>query len=424
MIKFGTDGIRGKVNLDFTERDAFLCGEALKDQNIIIGCDTRFSSEKLKFAFSMGCKLSGSRIYDLGIAPTAMVAYLTKKMQFDFGVVITASHNPYIYNGIKFFDKNGEKISSRVEKRIEGYVNSSRLANYGYYSPEKLELVDDYATFLINSIPRIKKKKVVLDCANGALYNIASYVFGRLGMEVILINCCPNGENINLRCGATCLTGVRKIVIETRADIGFAFDGDGDRVVAVDRSGRIYNGDLILYVLAKHFGIQTVVGTKLTNIGVERALQNQGGKLIRANIGDKFVNEMLKKHNLTLGGEPAGHIVLRDYLSTGDGLLSALKILEATQCCDLADYIDFKPYPSKLGNIYASDTKLIIQNEKFCHLKQKLRRKLIDGRILVRPSGTESCVRILVEDRDSKVANGVCKILADCAKSIINNTAI
>ena len=421
MLRFGTDGIRGIVGVDFSERDIFQCGAALKKSQVIVGCDTRFSSPQLKKAFCDGVMASNGSVIDVGVCPTPMVAYLTRKLHADFGAMITASHNAIQYNGIKLFNFFGEKISRGKERQIERSKERVYKASTMSFPVDMSSVYINFLTSCVNQ--RFKRLSVVLDCANGAMSKFAPQAFALLGADVFTLNSTPNGRNINYRCGSTHIIEVQKITQEIGADLGFAFDGDVDRVIAVDKHGRIYDGDVLMYIYAT----QTlkpgdmVVGTKLTNLAIEQALIRHKIALIRANVGDKYVANIMKKHHLRVGGEQSGHILLREYLPTGDGLLTALKIAEIcvkNKRC-LADFIDFEAYHQAKANINVENFERVLSNKEFIRTIKTFRRKLFDGRIVVRKSGTEPVIRVMVEAKGKKTAVAICGKITNLVKSVI-----
>ena len=405
MIKFGTDGIRAVVGRKFSEKECFRCGTAFKNKVILIGRDTRASGERLKNAFICGVESVGGKVLDIGVCSTPGVAYLTIKNNCDFGVVISASHNGYKYNGIKIFNSIGEKISSTQERRIEKFLNRTDVSAFVCKNrATKLDLLP-YINFLCGDMRKINKT-VVLDCANGAVSEIAPKVFSSVGCKVYSMSHTPNGRNINLRCGATCITRLRKTVVNLQADLGFAFDGDGDRVIAVDKTGNVFDGDKIIYILAKNTlkKGEKVVGTIYSNEALSLALKKLGIKFFRANVGDKNVRKVMKTKQCVLGGEPAGHIILNKYLPTGDGLLTSIILTKicAINKARLSDFVDYKPfYQAKANLFYNEDFDLAKVKLCVSKIKRGLAGKV---RIVVRKSGTEPCVRVLVESASKTLA--------------------
>ena len=334
---FGTDGLRGKVNEDLTQNIAYKIGNALsilKDNpKIIIGSDTRISNTYLSLSLASGAMSGGAKVIDVGVIPTAGVAYLVKTIKADYGIVISASHNSGEYNGIKVFDSDGYKLSDKEEERIERCFIREKIndfPNIGTYEQD-FNLIKLYRNYLIErSERRLDGMTVVLDGAFGAAHRIAPEVFRKLGANVIASNCVNDGLKINQECGALYPDNLVKRVFRYKADIGFAFDGDADRLIAVDECGNVIDGDKIICALAKYFKKQgklnknVAVGTSHTNMAVEYELKKEGINLIRTDIGDKYVLAKLKEQGLSLGGEQSGHIIIKDLATTGDGILSAI----------------------------------------------------------------------------------------------------
>lgn len=433
-IYFGTDGVRGVVNNDLTEELAQMVGNALsrlkKRAKIIVGRDTRVSGSFLAVAFATGALKGGANVVDAGIVPTAGISYLVKNKKADFGVVISASHNPKEYNGIKIFDSEGRKLSEKQEAVLERYfacpqiMPSTKVGKYKF-SPS---LVQAYCKFLSASINQdLSGLKIVLDCANGAAYKIAPKIFKAKGAEVIKINCLSSGKKINENCGSTNINGLIKKVLKEKADVGFAYDGDSDRVIAVDENGEVLDGDQLIYILAKHFAklgklnANTVVGTSHTNTGLLIALNANKINLIRTDIGDKYVIEAMQKMNLSLGGEQSGHIILRSFLPTGDGILASLQIAGILGACKkkMSQLFDAKLLYQANRDVVVSDKLKVLNNES---LSQKISQILSDiapaGRVLVRASGTEPKIRIMVEHQDKEKADKYLQEIENMIKNI------
>ena len=408
-MKFGTDGIRGIFGEEITEKEAFLCGSALsrgKKIKVLIGRDTRTGGKQLAYAFACGLKQNGSSAVDAGICTTPGIAYLTKKLGFDYGVSVTASHNPPKYNGIKIFSCKGEKISPQTERKIsnERRENFDETLILKGEKPENCLLneavVKNYVEFLSDAGGNLSGLSVVLDAAEGAAYKIASTVFENSGAKVKAIFSNGDGRKINVGCGALHVENLKKQVLYEGADIGFAFDGDADRVVAVDKSGKIIDGDKMLYILSLYYKSRGIlandccVGTIYTNSGVQEELEKSGIKLLRAKVGDKFVCEKMKQTGAVVGGEKSGHIILNNLHCTGDGILTA-KIL----CRCLLDdegvfysHKNLKLCPQINVNLDNADIKTGIKDYETT--------AIIDGckiRIIIRKSGTEKKTRITVE---------------------------
>lgn len=419
-IFFGTDGVRGVVNNDLTDSLAQMIGNALarkkKGAKIILGRDTRVSGSYISSAFTAGALMGGANVIDVGIIPTAGISYLVAAKHADFGVVISASHNPKQYNGIKVFDHSGRKLGEKEEEDLERYFCCPLVQNATKVGKNKFlpTLANRYQKFLTSSIGvRLDGLKIVLDCANGAAYKIAPKVFSALGAEIVKINCNSSGKKINENCGATNVASLQQKVVECKADAGFAFDGDSDRVIAVDEKGNMLDGDQLIYILAKslakkgRLASQTVVGTSHTNTGLELSLKKRDINLIRTDIGDKYVIEEMEKRKLSLGGEQSGHIILRDYLPTGDGILSALKICEIVkeERISLSHLCDAKLFQQINKSIVVSDKLKVLNNELLSQTISQIHSLLEpNGRVLVRASGTEPKIRIMIEHDDCQLA--------------------
>lgn len=428
---FGTDGIRGEVGKppivpDFIMRLGYAAGTVLKQETpvgerctVLIGKDTRVSGYLLEAALEAGFSAAGVDVMLCGPMPTPGVAYLTKALRLSAGVVISASHNPYQDNGIKFFSAEGDKLSDASELAIEaaldeplGCVSSKHLG--------KAYRLDDatgrYIEFCKSTFPaalHLRGLKIVLDCANGAAYQSAPNVFHELGAEVISIGVEPNGRNINDACGATSPEALIAKVKECHADLGIALDGDADRLQMVDASGRLFNGDELLYILTKDrvqrgIALGGVVGTLMTNMAIENAIQALGISFERAKVGDRYVLELLKKHQWTLGGEGSGHLLCLDQHSTGDGTVAALQVLAAMrqQGKSLSQLLDgVAIYPQVLLNVKMKPGYQWQGDTNLASVIEKTTLALADtGRVLIRASGTEPVLRVMVEAQDAKAA--------------------
>lgn len=433
-VFFGTDGIRGKVNSELTFDLAYKCGNALAitldKPTILIGCDTRTSGSYLTLAFASGALSAGANVVDIGVCPTAGIAYLTKRLGFDYGVVVSASHNPAEYNGIKIFDENGFKLGDERENALERkFVHTffASPARIGIYK-QNYKLVKLYEDYLVSCCSKgLNGLKVVLDASNGASFNVAPKVFKTLGACVIKTSCKNDGANINNNCGSLYPETLRKKVILNKANLGFAFDGDSDRIIACDENGDILDGDMIIYMLAKYLKSKnvlaknTVVGTRHTNMGIQKDLMSLGIKLERTDIGDKYVLEKLNKDNLNLGGEKSGHIILRDYATTGDGVLTAIKISEMVCKLNtpLSNLAKVNLYPQCNIDCVVSDKMRVINSEILTNAINKEEAKLgNDSRVMVRVSGTESKVRIMVEALDNDSAQKSATYLSEIVAKI------
>ena len=440
---FGTDGIRGpissKTSPDFILKLGWAAGEVFKDQGIssfIIGKDTRISGYMLEAALQAGIISSGLNVRLVGPLPTPAISYLVSTFKSQGGIVISASHNSYEDNGIKFFDDKGQKISDELELLIEQKISEPIKV----VEPENLgkaaRLTDAsgrYIEYCKNSLSKeisLNNLKIVIDTANGAAYDVAPKVFGELGAEVVAISDNPNGLNINQNCGSTDLNVLKKAVLDNNADFGIAFDGDGDRLIIVDSEAKALDGDDILFLLAKFkfenqivLGSKGVVGTDMTNKGLENALSEMGIELVRSKVGDKYVLEKLLELGWQLGGEQSGHIICLDSVATGDAIIAAIKFFEAflTFGKPLNEILgSFKKYPQILTNVEVANAESILANKKFKNSCEKVQKEIseFDGKILVRKSGTESLLRILVEAKDSKVTEIHSKQLTDLAKDL------
>lgn len=417
-LYFGTDGLRGIVNGDLSFDIAYKVGNALStvkhSPTVLIGRDTRISGEYLTLGVAGGIMSGGGSVIDLGVIPTAGVAYLTRELHADYGVVISASHNSAEYNGIKVFDSSGYKLGDKEEERLERCFIHSKINDFPDVGRFRVEdnLYKRYEDFLVGAAHnRFDGLSVVLDCANGAACRIAPAVFRKLGASVVASCASDDGMRINEGCGALYPETLVRRMARYKADIGFAFDGDADRLMVVSRDGRIIDGDTVVYMLACHLKEEgrlrenTVVGTSHTNMAIERALADRGIGFIRTDIGDKYVLAKLLEKNLSLGGEQSGHIILKDLHSTGDGILSAIFLADmlVSSGKDVTELADVKLYPQANVNVVVED-KLKIMNSQLlsgevARLSELLRGT---GRVMVRASGTEPKIRIMVESEDEE----------------------
>ncbi|AWW46259.1 phosphoglucosamine mutase [Polynucleobacter paneuropaeus] len=437
---FGTDGIRGEVGQfpilpDFMTRLGYAAGIVLTSQakvgercKVLIGKDTRVSGYLLESALEAGFVAAGVDVILCGPMPTPGVAYLTKALRLSAGVVISASHNLYQDNGVKFFSAQGDKLSDDFEFAIEAELNKPLGCVHSEHLGKVSRLdaaTGRYIEFCKSTFPgnlNLRGMKVVVDCANGAAYQIAPNVFRELGAEVIAIGVEPNGRNINDHCGATAPAALIAKVKEVAADIGIALDGDADRLQMVDKTGRLFNGDELLYVLAndrlqRGIPLGGVVGTLMTNMAVEKAIKELGVQFERAAVGDRYVLELLKKKSWILGGEGSGHLLCLDQHTTGDGTIAALQVLAAMsqQKKSLAQLLDsVKIYPQVLLNIKIQSTYDWKADEKLKAQISKVEADLQNtGRVLIRPSGTEPLLRVMVEAQDEAIALKSAKSIAD-----------
>lgn len=438
---FGTDGIRGKVGgslitAEFALRLGYAAGKvlgaAMPNKTIVIGKDTRVSGYMLESALEAGLSSAGVNIILFGPMPTPAVAWLTKTLHASAGIVISASHNPYYDNGIKFFNQAGQKLNDEQELAIEALLDQPmqmvESAELG-----KAKRLNDVAGRYIEFCKRaanrqlLAGKKIVLDCANGASYHIAPQVFEELGADITVIGNQPDGFNINLDCGSTEVSVLSEKVIESKADLGIALDGDGDRVVMVDHTGNEVNGDQLIFMVAKHLHQSNqlsggVVGTLMSNQGMETGLKQLGIEFVRADVGDRYVHQELSKRNWILGGESSGHILNLNLAGTGDGIISALMVLEVIMetgksLKDLA--AEMQLYPQVMINIKTEHPKKLAKHSQLLEQAQQINSTLGDeGRVLIRPSGTEPKLRVMVEAKDAAEAKMYAQQLADLAQKL------
>ena len=419
---FGTDGIRGTVNQGNINGEKFFkfglaagtyfTNQKKNKQIAIIAKDTRLSGYTLEPALVSGLTSAGMNVFTLGPLPTNGLAMLTKKMKANMGIMITASHNPYYDNGLKLFGPDGLKLSDKIEKKIENLIDSN-TSKYLLNSKllgrvKRLETAnDDYIKILKKNFPKnfnLKKMKIVIDCANGAGYKAGIKLLTSMGAKVISIGVDPNGLNINEKCGSTYPNKIQSSVKKNRAHLGIALDGDADRVILCDEKGKIIDGDQILAMLAKRWKSKKilkggVVGTLMSNYGLEQFFKSEKIKFIRANVGDRYVKEKMKKHHYNLGGEQSGHIILGKFATTGDGLLVALEILFSLRKGKKASELfnTFKPVPQILENIVVKDKNIINQSKTVEAINAANKIIKNEGRLLIRKSGTEPKIRIMGE---------------------------
>ncbi|MCR5882661.1 phosphoglucosamine mutase [Rhizobacter sp. J219] len=438
---FGTDGIRGTVGQspitpDFMLRLGHAVGRVLKGQSgrptVLIGKDTRISGYMIESALEAGFASAGVDVLLTGPLPTPGVAYLTRALRLDLGVVISASHNPYGDNGIKFFSAHGQKLPDEWERAVEAmldeaprWVDSSQLGKARRIDDARGRYVEFCKSTFGNDLS-LKGLKVVVDAAHGAAYQIAPEVFHELGAEVVCIGCSPDGTNINAGFGATAPDALVKAVKEHGADYGVALDGDADRLQLVDAGGRLYNGDELLYVmvadrLAQGQRVNGAVGTLMTNMAVEVALKGQDIEFVRAKVGDRYVLEELSARGWLLGGEGSGHLLALDKHTTGDGIVSALQVLQAVMRGgrSLAELLaPVSLFPQVLINVRLQPGQDWKATPGLADLQAQVQRELgQDGRLLIRPSGTEPLVRVMVEARDAGLAKSCAERLANLLKA-------
>lgn len=449
---FGTDGFRGEANVNLTSLQAYKVGRFLGwyyasklsgcqkpgyRPRIVIGKDTRRSSYMLEYSIVAGITASGADAYMLHVTTTPSVSYVTRQDEFDCGIMITASHNPYYDNGIKVINSHGEKLDDSTTALIEAYIDGD-LAALGVAGDDlplaqkaKIGCIHDYVSgrnryigYLISVASNsYKNLKIGIDCANGASWNIASSVFSALGAQVYTIGAEPDGLNINTDCGSTHMDNLVKLVKEKHLDLGFAFDGDADRCLAVDENGKIVDGDAIIYILGKRLknrgmlNEDTVVTTVMSNSGFVASLEKVGIKCVQTTVGDRFVYECMQNNNYSIGGEQSGHIIIKKYATTGDGLLTAIMIAE--EICDtkmsLATLVEpIKVYPQYTKNVRVKDKPAVMCDKNVLAALDKV-EKLIgkDGRVLLRQSGTEPVIRVMVESLTEEKCVEYAQIVVD-----------
>ena len=435
---FGTDGIRGRVGDALISPQFFLqlgwaVGKVLADHGrngeaglVLIGKDTRVSGYMFESALEAGLISAGVNVGLLGPMPTPAIAYLTRTFQAKAGIVISASHNPYTDNGIKLFNTNGKKLADEIELAIEAQLDQPLVMAPSVGKAHRVSDAEGrYIEFCKGSLPwgfNLGGMHIVLDCANGATYNIAPQVFSELGAKVEVIGASPDGLNINLDCGSTHLDALSKHVVASGADLGIAFDGDGDRVLFVDGNGKSVDGDQLLFVIAQHRhkserGCRGVVGTVMTNYGFELAMQKSGIDFVRANVGDRHVIELMEKNQWCMGGESSGHIVCNDVTTTGDGIISALQVLSALidEDVSLEQAVAEMPLmPQVMINVpVGTKVDLDAHPEVMKALASAEVTMAGKGRVLLRPSGTEPVVRVMVEGESEAEVGALCAEIAE-----------
>ena len=421
---FGTDGFRGEANVTLTVEDAYKVGRFLgwyygqktkADRcRVVIGKDTRRSSYMFEYSLVSGLTASGADVYLLHVTTTPSVSYVVRTEEFDCGIMISASHNPYYDNGIKVINGRGEKLEEETIEKIESYLDGE-MGEIPFAKRDAIGRTVDYAAgrnryigYLISLATRsFKNMRIGLDCANGSASAIAKNVFDALGAETHVINNTPDGLNINTNCGSTHIGGLQKYVVENHLDVGFAYDGDADRCLAVDSEGKLVDGDKILYVCGKYMKEQgtlvnnTVVTTVMSNFGLYKAFERDGISYEKTAVGDKYVYENMSQNGHCLGGEQSGHIIFSKHATTGDGILTSLKLMEVIlekkeTLAKLADEVQI--YPQVLKNVRVKDKEAAQADRDVQAEVQKVSDALGDtGRILVRPSGTEPLIRVMVE---------------------------
>jgi phosphoglucosamine mutase len=438
---FGTDGIRGVVGQDpitpdFFIRLGFAIGSILvknnrdkkmKHPSVVIGKDTRVSGYMLESALEAGFIAAGVNVYLTGPMPTPAIAYLTKALRSQAGVVISASHNPFPDNGIKIFSEAGEKLSDAFETEVEGALNQP-IKTVLPHDLGKAKRVDDapdqYIKFCKSTFPEnlnLRGLKIVLDCAHGATYHVAPKIFSELGAEVITVGNEPDGFNINLDVGSTHPKTIKEATLKHKADLGIAFDGDGDRVVMIDHLGHIVDGDQLVLVIARALKQKNklkggVVGTLMTNMAIENALNDLGVEFVRTHVGDRYVLETLLEKGWSIGGENSGHILTLDQHSTGDAIIASLQVLKSLRLLNQSLYEATKDsplYPQVLINVVTSKKIDLENNKSIQDAIKNVESKLNDkGRVLLRPSGTEPKIRVMVEGQDLKEVQSAAELIA------------
>ncbi len=438
---FGTDGFRGEANVNLTADHAYKIGRFLgwyytnrredgEGARIVIGKDTRRSSYMFEYALAAGITASGANAYLLHVTTTPSVAYITRTEEFDCGVMISASHNAYHDNGIKLLNGQGEKMDEETIEKVEAYLDGE-LGEIPFALREKIGRTVDYVAgrnryvgYLISlGMFSFKNYKIALDCANGAAWTIAKSVFDALGAKTYVIGAEPDGVNINNGVGSTHIENLQKYVVENGMDVGFAYDGDADRCLCVDHKGRVVNGDHILYILGKYMGQlegNTVVTTIMSNFGLYKALDREGIDYAKTKVGDKYVYAHMVENGFSLGGEQSGHIIISKYATTGDGILTSLKVMEVLlehkkTLADMADEV--KMYPQVLQNVRVQDKAGAQSDPKVKAAIAEVTEKLGDtGRILVRESGTEPVVRVMVEAETEEECRTYVNMVCDAMK--------
>jgi phosphoglucosamine mutase len=447
---FGTDGVRGRAGVaPLDVQTVRRLGAALvrvlrHDERpgrhdavrILSGCDTRESGDWIERELAYGIASQGGTLTSAGIIPTPAIAYLTPRMGYTAGVVISASHNPFEDNGIKVFSGAGEKFTEVLERRVEAIVDDALLTlPPGDATPvERIDYRSEYLTHLEAILPRERRTegmKIAIDCANGATTTIAPRLFRDLGFAVTTVGCAPDGRNINLHCGSTAPEALARAVVEGRHVLGIAFDGDGDRAIFVDAKGQIVDGDAVIYMCARHMKAEgrlkgdAVVATVMSNIGLEIALREAGIEMVRCPVGDKYVMEEMLKRGLSLGGEQSGHVIFSDYLFTGDGLATALNVLRtmAGEAKDLATLASaLTTYPQVLMNLRVREKFDLQTVPAIASVISKVEGQLTgSGRLLVRYSGTEPLLRVMLEGQDEREIRAMGQQIIDAVREHVES---
>ena len=438
---FGTDGARGVAGKQITGALAYRIGRYIgqsvngQKRKILIASDTRISGKLLGDAVGVGVVSSGSDVYNIGVSTTPSVSYLVRKHGFDYGVMISASHNPYYDNGIKVFNAQGEKLEAEVEDKIEEYIDSPTDSlplmtneNIGRHMPCD-ELIDEYIDFLVSKAdPKVKNLKVFIDCSNGSASEIAPRVLKKLGVNFEVVANSPDGLNINDRCGSTHIEHDSEKVKNGKFDAGFAFDGDADRCLSLTKEGEIIDGDQLIYLNALNLrkngklSGNTVVITVMSNLGLKKALAEEGLNFHETTVGDKYVQMDMKENHLSIGGEQSGHIIFLDDLNTGDGVLTMIHTLNviATEGKDLKELVaKLKIYPQSLKNVMVTNKEAVLSNAGFKAKIKELEDSLQgNGRILVRASGTEPKIRVMCEAPTQEECDKITSVLSAYVEEI------
>lgn len=436
---FGTDGFRGEANRTLTAEHAYRIGRFLgyefgEGAQVAIGKDTRRSSYMLEYALAAGLAASGADALLLHVTTTPSVSYVVRSEHLDGGVMISASHNPYYDNGIKLLNRNGEKMEEEILLRIEDYLDG-KMGELPFARRENIGRTVDfsmgrnrYIGYLISLATRsYKGKKIGLDCANGSAWMIAKSVFDALGAETHVIHNQPDGFNINRSCGSTHMEDLQRLVVEQGLDVGFAFDGDADRCLCVDEKGQVVDGDKILYIYGRYLKERgklygnKIVTTVMSNLGLFKALDRAGIEYEKTAVGDKYVYECMNEHGYRLGGEQSGHIIFKKYATTGDGILTAIKLMEVLlekkeSMSRLAGEVEI--YPQMLKNLPVTDKKAVMEDGRVREAVSQAERELgEDGRILVRESGTEPVIRVMAEAQSEEV----CRLYVERISAVIES---
>lgn len=441
---FGTDGFRGEANVKLTVEHAYKVGRYLgwyykKDgyrPQIVIGKDTRRSSYMFEYSLVAGLTASGADVSLLHVTTTPSVSYVVRTEGFDCGIMISASHNPFYDNGIKLINGNGQKMDAEVEAKIEQYIDGE-IGEIPFAQKEDIGCATDFSAgrnryigYLISLPTRsFKNKRVGLDCSNGSASSIAKSVFDALGAKTYVIHNDPDGTNINTNCGSTHIESLQQFVKENHLDVGFAYDGDADRCLAVDENGNLVDGDVIMYICGKYMKENgklhndTIVTTIMSNLGLYKACDREGLKYEKTAVGDKYVYENMVKNGYSLGGEQSGHIIFSKHATTGDGILTSLKIMEVllekkTTLATLASEV--KIYPQLLKNLRVTDKDLVLNHPDVIAAEKAVEEALGDnGRILVRASGTEPVLRVMVEAETQELCETHVNAVIDAMKSVM-----